>query len=200
MKMLKFFAATLLIVAFLAGTSQAEMIFGVKPAAVVQSSYFGFIAGASMVIVFGLDYARVGVEVKGGIDEDLGVDLSDIEAQGSGSMMMPHGGAKLYLKPRAAGATSPYFLVDIFKAFTTVDLGQDDDTIQDAEEFAADLLSPFGVNLGFGAEYNFSDRFSLGGEYGFRYMMSSSEMSEVDLEITTTLGMTYAALTANFAF
>ena len=200
MKMVKLLAATLLIVAFLAGGAQAEMMFGVKPAAVVQSSYFGFLAGTSMVIEFGLDYARVGVDVKGATEGDFGFDATEIEAEGSASMMMPHGGAKLYLKPRAAGATAPYFLVDIFKAFTTVDLGQEDDTIQDAEEFVADLLSPFGVNLGFGAEYNFSDRFSMGGEYGFRYMMSSSKMDEIDMEITTNLGMTYAAITANFMF
>jgi hypothetical protein len=200
MKMLKFLAAALVIMAFLAGGAQAEMIFGVKPAAVVQSSYFGFLAGTSMVIEFGLDYARVGVDVKGETDGDLGFQPTEIDAEGSASMMMPHGGAKLYLKPRAAGATAPYFLVDIFKAFTSVDLGQEDDTVQDAEEFAADLLSPFGVNLGFGAEYNFSDRFSMGGEYGFRYMMSSSTMDEIDLEVSTSLGMTYAAITANFTF
>ena len=95
--------------------------------------------------------------------------------------------------------TSPYFMVDLFKAFTSVDLG-DDESLDDAKEFAQDLLSPFGLNLAFGAEYHFSDHFSLGGEYGFRYLMSKAEMDEADLEVSTTMGMTYAAITANFAF
>jgi hypothetical protein len=176
----------------------AEMIFGVKPSTVVQSSYFGFLAGTSMIIEFGLDYARVGVKVEG--DAEGGLGLGEIDADVSASMMMPHGGVKLYLKPRAAGATSPYFLADLFKAFTSIDPGDVDEATEDAITSVEELLSPFGLNLGFGAEYHFSDRFSVGGEYGFRYMMSSTEFEEIDMKVDTNLGMTYAAITANFAF
>jgi len=200
MKKAQLFTVIILVVGFmaLASSAQAQVFFGVKPSAVVQSSYFGFGAGTSMVIEFGLDYARINVKVEGDLDDFQGI--TEVDLEGGASMMMPHGGVKLYLKPRTAGMTAPYFLVDFFKAFTSVDLGSDDESVEDVEEFANDLLSPFGLNLAFGAEYHFSDYFSLGGEYGSRYLMSKAEMDEIDIEISTSMGMTYAAITANFAF
>lgn len=194
----------MMVILSMAVGAQAEMVFGVKPSTVVQSSYFGFLAGTSMVLQFGLDYARVSVTVEG--EEEIYDWVTDTwitgtyTEEGSGNMLMPHGGAKLYLKPRGAGQTSPYFLLDVFKAFTSVSLEMDDADTEDAEEFAGDLLSPWGFCLAFGTEYYFSDMFSLGGEYGFRNMMSSAKNDEIDLEVSTSLGTTYAALTANFAF
>ena len=109
-------------------------------------------------------------------------------------------GVKLYLKPRTAGTTSPYFLADLFKAFTSIDPGEVDDATEDLIASVEEMLSPFGLNLGFGAEYHFSDRFSVGGEYGLRYLMSSTEFDEIDMKVSTNIGMTYAAITANFVF
>jgi hypothetical protein len=200
MKMVGYIVLALAMMAFLATAAQADMLFGVKPSTVVQSSYFGFLAGTNMVIEFGLDYARAGVKIEGQTEGDFGFDPVDIDAEVSASMMMPHAGLKVYLKPRAAGTTSPYFLADLFKAFTSVDPGDVDDAAEDALDSVEELLSPFGLNLGFGAEYHFSDRFSLGGEYGFRYLMSSTEFDDIDMEVSTNLGMTYAAITANFVF
>jgi len=180
--------------------AEAEMMFGVKPSTIVQSSYFGFVAGTSMIIEFGVDYASVGVNLKGDTEGDFGLDPISIDAEVSARMLMPHGGVKLYLKPRTAGTTSPYFLADLFKAFTSIDPGDVDDATEDLIASVEEMLSPFGLNLGFGAEYHFSDRFSIGGEYGLRYMMSSTELDEIDMEVSTNIGMTYAAITANFAF
>jgi len=190
----------LTVMLMMVGGAEAEMMFGVKPSTLVQSSYFGFVAGTSMIIEFGLDYARVGVKVEGQTEGDLGLDPFEVDAEVSASMMMPHAGVKLYLKPRAAGTTSPYFLADLFKAFTSIDPGEVEDAAEDAITSVEEMLSPFGLNLGFGAEYHFSDRFSIGGEYGLRYLMSSTEFDEIDMKISTSLGMTYAAITANFAF
>jgi len=186
------------ILLIMASGAQAEMMFGVKPSTVVQSSYFGFVAGTSMVIEFGVDYARAGVKVEG--DAEGSFDLGEIDQEISASMLMPHGGVKLYLKPRTAGTTSPYFLADLFKAFTSVDPGDVDDETEDLITSVEEMLSPFGLNLGFGAEYHFSDRFSVGGEYGLRYLMSSTEFDEIDMKVSTNIGMTYAAITANFVF
>jgi hypothetical protein len=131
--------------------SEAEMMFGVKPSTTIQSSYFGFVAGTSMIIEFGVDYARVGAKVEN--DDDMDV---------SASMLMPHAGVKLYLKPRTAGTTSPYFLADLFKAFTSINVDDVGDETEDIITNVEEILSPFGLNLGFGAEYHFSDRFSIG--------------------------------------
>jgi len=88
---------------------QAKTLFVVKPASMVQSSYIGFLASSNMVLQFGLDYARVKVR------EEVNGD----EYENSVNMFMPHGGVRLYLKPRAAGQTSAHFLVDLFKAFSS---------------------------------------------------------------------------------
>jgi len=63
-----------------------------------------------------------------------------------------------------------------------------------------DVLSPWGWNLGFGGEYHFSESFSMGGEYGWRYMMSKGEIDEDNFEVSTNLSNTYAAISLNFTF
>jgi hypothetical protein len=127
-------------------------------------------------------------------------------------MYMPHGGVKIYFRPTGTGQVSPYGLVDVFKAFTSVTLEDNaawvDQAALDAqEEITKEILSPFGFNLAFGAEYYFSEAFSMGGEYGLRYMMSKGESEYTDqfgdtwkTEVSTNIGVTYAAICLNFLF
>lgn len=173
-----------------AAGAQAKTLFGVKPATMVQSSYIGFLAGSNMVLQFGLDYARVKVK-----EEMAGDDYED-----SINMFMPHGGVRLYLKPRATEQTSPYFMVDLFKAFSSYNTSDEFVGVSDYEDMIGDVLSPWGWNLAFGAEYHFSESFSMGGEYGWRYMMSKGKIDEDDYELSTNLSSTYAAISLNFAF
>lgn len=216
MKGVKYFAIAL-VLAFLAMATGAQaqgIVFGVKPATVVQSGYFGFLAGTSIVLEGGLDVARINVTVKGELPEiDLGdygiLDIGDFETGSTTTMFMPHAGVKLYLMPRNPGSASPYFLADFFKAFTSYDLkidaeDLDEDEVEDAlepvEEFVGDLLSPWGFNIAFGSEYHFSEHFSIGGEYGLRLFASKAEYEEADIDVSTNLSNTYTAITVNFAF
>jgi opacity protein-like surface antigen len=186
--------------------AQADMLMGVKPATQVQSSYFGFLVGSNMVLEFGLDLARLKVETT-----NTGPGFSRTE-ETSANLYMPHGGVKIFFRPRATGQVSPYGLVDVFKAFSSVTLEDNaawiDQAALDAqEELTKEVLSPFGFNLAFGAEYYFSESFSMGGEYGLRYLMSKGEAEYTDAfgdtwktEVSTNLGLTYAAICLNFLF
>jgi hypothetical protein len=117
-----------------AAGAQAKTLFGVKPATMVQSSSIGFLAGSNMVLQFGLDYARVKVK-----EEIAGDNYED-----SVNMFMPHGGVRLYLKPRVSGQTSPYFLVDLFKAFSSYNTSEEYVGVDDYEDLVGDVLSPWG--------------------------------------------------------
>ena len=176
-----------------ASSANAQMVFGVKPGTHhMQGAYFGFKAGESVVLSFGLDYAMLGVDVS---TDYQGMSVSE---EVSANMFAPLIGVKFLFKPEAEGTVSPFLFADIFKAFTSVDMGEMGES--ETEDMINDLLSPFGFKLGFGAQYAISDKFSVGGEYGLIYMTSSGKIEEdsSEMEISTNLGLTYAAVSLIF--
>lgn len=69
----------------------------------------------------------------------------------------------------------PYVYGNLYKLFTEIDVSGADKEDEDAVE---DLFSPFGLGLGFGAEYTVSSNFSVFGEYGLRALFPSAKKSE----------------------
>jgi hypothetical protein len=65
---------------------------------------------------------------------------------------------------------APYFLGDFFFSMASVKV---DDVEPEEEELMEDILQFWGLGLAFGGEYYFSDGFSVGGEYGIRYLKNS---------------------------
>jgi len=192
-----FFLSSLLIMGMFLN-SQAKVAFGVRTLSFHNSiipmdqsfgSYFGLNAGTSVVILAGVDYGRLGVTI-----ESSGMGFSEKD-EFSASYLMPHGGIKFYLKPKAKGDVVPYLLADVFKSFASVDLGDEDEL----EDQAEDLLSPFGLNPAFGAEYCASDNFTVGGELGVRLSFTSTESKN---GTTTKLSLSryfiYSGFTLNF--
>jgi len=152
---------------FGAGAASAGFEFGVKPSSGVQSSYFGFGVGEQVVLFGGLDFLRVSAS----LESEQG------DADAKATVLMPNVGAKFYLGPREDGEVAPYLLASVFKANTSFDVDVEGMEIpEDTMEQIEDILSPFGVNAAFGAEYYFSDNFSMLGEYGVRYVKSSAEL------------------------
>jgi len=140
-------------------------IFGVRPGSTVESAFFGADMGTVTPIV-GLDFLGVSVSVE---DADL-----------SASMFIPHFGARVYLGgPGTTGAVVPYLQGTVMKSFASIDVGDESTELEDA---IGDLLSFYGITLAFGAEYFFAESFSLGGEYGLRYIKTSADLN-VDLDI-----------------
>lgn len=75
----------------------------------------------------------------------------------------------------------PYVYGNVYKLFTEIDVEGAEKRDEDALE---DLFSPFGMGLGFGAEYTVSAGFSVFGEYGFRALFPNSEKKETEGEQT----------------
>jgi hypothetical protein len=173
------------------------MVFGVKPGMLIQSSYLGI--GFQRVMPYlGFDWVGLKVDTD---DNDL-----------SASLLIPHLGAKLYLKDyREAKTVAPYILGDIFFSLPSVSA---DNASSDEEEFAEDMLGFWGVGLGFGAEYFFSKNFSVGGEYGIRFLNNGVEERKerhedpywgphehtLNEEFSIAFKLSYAVISANFFF
>ena len=168
-------------------------VFGVRPGSTVESAFFGADMGTITPIV-GLDFLGVSVGVE---DADL-----------SASMYIPHFGARIYLGgPGTTGAVVPYLQGTFMKSFASIDVGDADPTLEDA---IGDLLSFYGIGLVFGAEYFFADHFSLGGEYGLRYIKTSGELEieadildeplSLDSDLEISYRTSYAGVSLNFHF
>lgn len=220
-----------------------NLVFGVKPSLGVQSSYLGLQTG-SFTPYFGLDILNIGVKVKSN-DEDWEEDWntgvfykyhegwSDIS--GSATLLIPHFGMKFHLADKGK-KVRPYLLGDFFKSFAFVNVkGTSTDRYYDPggtlyaeytdsydlekneEKFIESLLGVWGFIAAFGAEYSFSDHFSVCGEYGLRLFFTSAENNDHDSgdwdndgvddwrskwnsELSATLKMSYAAIGLNFKF
>jgi hypothetical protein len=184
--------------------SEAQMNFGVKSLTFHNSlipldqslgSYFGASVGQNVVLVGGVDYGRLGLNVKVEVE-----GLADVDQDFSFGYIMPHGGLKFYLRPREEGTVSPYILGEVVKSFGSVDLGElaDELDMGEAEDMIKDLLSPFGIVAGFGSEYYFSDSFGMGGEVGLRLLFTSTKLNTT-AELSINQYFIYSGFTLNFA-
>ena len=191
-----------LALALAASASAADnggLVLGVKPGALLQSAHFGFSTG------FIMPYA--------GFDH-LGISVDAGELSASAALYIPHFGAKLFFNQGAGkGDVTPSIAADFFTSMASVDLdveGLTDEELDMDEilDTAEELLEFWGFNLAFGAEYFLSDNFSVGGEYGLRYLKDSVEIGEegeelledlVD-EISASFRMTYAGVCLSYYF
>ena len=137
----------------------------------------------------GLDFLSVSASIE---DEDL-----------SASLFIPHAGIRMYLSPQnAVGNVRPYVEASMMYSISMVDLGD----YGDLEDMAKEVLSFWGFTGIFGCEYYFSERFSVGGEYGIRYIRDSADLEgdvdeeSVDSEITASYKRNYSGVVLSFHF
>jgi len=184
--------AVLVALAVTAPADCSGKMFGVRPGQIVQSAYFGFGSGA-IVPVFGIDFLGLSVGIE---DADL-----------SAGLYIPHAGVRVYLSPKnAVGNVRPYVEGSLLYSIATVDLGSGS---SDLEKMAKDALSFWGFTGIFGCEYYFSERFSVSGEYGLRYIRDSADLKiaagdiitdPVDSKLTVSYRHSYTAAALNFHF
>ena len=123
-------------------------------------------------------------------------------------MYVPNSGARVYLNSNlTGGAVAPYLQGTFLKSFASVKV---EDVEAELLDSIGELLSFWGFTLAFGAEYFFTDHFSVGGEYGLRYIKTSAKV-EVEIDITEdpialdsdlaiSYGASYANVSVNFHF
>lgn len=107
-------------------------------------------------------------------------------------------GGKFYILPPKRDRVAPYFYLDFFKYFASVNTN--DENIDNATvSFIAGLNSPVGATFAVGAEYFFSPAFSLGGEiFGFRLANATGRID--DAYTSRTYFTMYTAFTLNYRF
>jgi hypothetical protein len=182
------------------------IVFGIKPGLTgVQSSYFGMDVNQLQPYV-GLDFARLSFSFEEGT-ADPGEARNEIS--GSGLVLVPHLGSRFYFaRERQSGDVVPYVQGDFMFSLASVNV---DGISQRDKDLAEDILGFWGMSAAFGAEYYFSERFSIGGEYGFRYFNDGVETHrdeftydggwvkrEVTDKFDVTFNVSYVTLTLNF--
>lgn len=144
--------------------------------------------------------------------------------EGSALLLMPHAGARFYLNKF-------YVMGDLMLVLPSVkgkskgeriyydsdglpyDIDRWDDELEDEDrEDIHDALNFMVLSAGIGAEYAFSEHFSVGGEYGLRLAMNSIDSGGKDMDeddpvswkeewankVSMALGVTYTCFTVNF--
>jgi len=227
--------SVLLIIAPVVSYGQS-LVFGVKPGLGVQSSYFG-LSFNRITPYFGLDLFNISAKANykdtdWETDWETGIFYKyhegEEELKGSATLLIPHLGMKFHLADQEK-KLRPYLMGDLFKAIAFVNAeGKEVDRYYDPqgnlteqymdetelgkkeEDFIKSLLGVWGFILAFGADYSFSENFSVGGEYGFRLFFTSGEYEDKDgtaswreewkTELSGSFKMSYAVAVLSFHF
>ncbi len=196
--------------------SYSQFAFGVAPGLSTNSAYFGLKAG-KVVPYIGFQYANIKVNmVESG--EEFDYDVMDMvsysyDSKLSGNLYLPNLGIKFYAVEK--NKLKAYFNVSLAKPFIRGKLENDGET---SDEFNDELkkIKLFAGEFGFGTEYFFDNNFSIGGEFGIRYLFgkytnsyedeeynpNTSNYETVEIENTTKVGLspTYSKISLNFYF
>lgn len=182
---------------------------------------------------FGPDYEWDPIDYEWDLIEGSMYLRSDrtVDMDGSAKLFVPHLGVRYAL---GTDSVRPYAQLSLFHVVPFVSLSGSETTTDfnsagqitdvDVDEFGGtdldeasdkvkDILDAWGFTLGFGSEYYFSEKFSLGGEFGMRYARFSLDGEYTDdsdpedeykdvwkSEASTTFGVTYASFSLNYYF
>lgn len=214
-KLLVVIISALLCLPILAYGQGNTPVFSVKINPDFQAAQFGLDMG-SLQPYIGLDYIALGAKAS----VDATIDMSDYyyyygyysymptttqpttitvsgEVEGKASLLMPFVGVKFFM---SQNPVRPYLFGSVFKSFPSVSLemtatmdgeSQTEDILGDkGTDFVKDMLDFWGVDVGIGAEWTINEHFSIGGEYGVKFLMMGAEYvdEEGDL-ISSAMGL-----------
>jgi hypothetical protein len=193
--------ALMLIPAMAMSAEKMDKTFSVSPGQLLETAQFGFGFG-SLQPYIGLDVVRGSVKIEGTSSGD------DIEESGSAMIVAPHIGTRWYLGTQSV---RPYFVGDFVKSFGFFDMkyeinGTDElgDSMDEVKDAVKSALGFWGLGAGFGCEYSFADNFSVGGEYRFTWLHTSTgdiDMGSDDtMKATVNIEMTGSRVWLNYKF
>jgi hypothetical protein len=159
-------------IALLVPTLASAMVFSVSPGQLLQGGQLG--------MSYGKFQPYIGLDIMGASGK---IRISDTESDAFQEMSagvtlyIPNIGARYYF---GSSEVKPYVYAGFLKSIATVSVkvetnSGEEDFEGDVKDQLTSLLGFWGVNAGFGAEYPFSEHFSVGGEYGFRYLRTHAE-------------------------
>jgi hypothetical protein len=170
--------------AFLASPVFGQFYFSASPGINLNGASFGYKIG-KLVPYAGLQM----------IHANFKMDNTDYDWDGAqwdrytysldvtGNIFIPTVGAKYFFieqnKLKAYGNLSLYKPIIKIKA-SAIDDGVAVQNFDTEVKDMVDKIKLFGGSLGFGVEYFFDDNFSLGGEFGIRYMKNKFSMEDGD--------------------
>jgi hypothetical protein len=221
---------------------QNKYIFSVKPGNILNSASFGYRMG-QWVPFAGMDLVRLSASTTFTDDDyhsyyygDDFYEYRDInmdKLSGSAFLLMPQLGIRRYM---GSGDVRSYILGEVFHSIPFVNAKSEsrdeyweyengvlvdhdlnvtkDELGKETEDLLEDVLAFWGLTFGGGAEYFFSDRFSVGGEYGIRLLFLGTKNTDEDRdvygedeyidkytsEVSSSLSLTYALLTLSYHF
>jgi opacity protein-like surface antigen len=166
-----------------------QAAFGVSPGLGFNSAYLGIKVNDKVLPYISLQYA--GAKYK--------YEEPDYTDEFSGSLIVPTLGLKLFL-----GGTNnirSYLNIAVSKPIVSGELKYDDE-VDEAFDDAISNISLIGAEAGFGVEYFFDDNFSVGGEYGIRYLGGKFEVNDEfdDYSVKANIKPTYSKIGFNFYF
>ncbi|MDH4157778.1 MAG: hypothetical protein OEW00_10935, partial [candidate division Zixibacteria bacterium] len=178
--------APLLVLVVSSDIASAGLLFGVRQCSYYNSippedqgggAWIGWMSGKGVAVTFGIDYYRYRLDVDYPALESDSLSIGAGSGVASSSALILRAGARYYLNKPEPGRVSVLLAAEIFKGFGSTHIGIDDASVD--LEPVTDALSPSGCLVAFGAEYPVSEKFSLGGDVGLRYIASKMDV-EID--------------------
>lgn len=151
--------------------SYSQFTFGVSTGLGLKSADFGYKVNNKIVPYIGFQFlnANFNSEQTG---EEFDYNLNSVvsysdQTEFSGSIFIPNVGVKYFIKQK--NNLQAYLSLNFSKPIISGNLKFNG---EENEEFSDQIknISLWGSELGFGVEYFFDENFSLGGEFGLRYM------------------------------
>lgn len=220
--------------------AQTQFAFGIKPGLEMNSAWIGikqnrilpYLGADLMWLSFDGSYEKVYEKYE--TQTTYLKEYTSVDFSGKAFLLVPHLGLKFFLLQKPI---QPYIFTGMFVGLPIVDLNATGTqttrnydegnfveeknsgflpNLPEIESTVQEALGFWGVSFGGGAEYYFSDNFSVGGEYGFRLLFDTathqSMTGDIDLktmigegrreeaDVSASLKLSYAVVTVNFYF
>lgn len=172
----------ILIAAFallVANVGKSQLAFGVSPGLSMNSAYFGYKMN-KIVPFIGFQYAGTSFNYEYSYQEFdydlLQIVNREINVSASTRIMMPNIGVKYFFMEK--DKLKAHGTINIAKPILSGKVDSGDNDTDDLIENTFEGVSVWGGELSVGAEYFFDEHFSLGGEFGLRYLRVGFETSD----------------------
>lgn len=167
--------------------SYSQITFSVKPGLNLNGANIGYHTG-NFNPYFGIQFLNTKFSYE---DND-----DTYESETKFNIYMPYIGSKYYVFSKESLKSS--IILTVFKPLVSGESSSQGSSY-DYESSIEDLSFWIG-ELGFGSEYFLNEQFSIGGEFGFRYILYKHEDTEYNYTDKLNLNMTYVSGSMNFYF